>query len=143
MKRIATILVALGILTKASVASAWEFTPAQHCQTNQAGSLTYAFADIWAGGSGSYVVCGVTRTYYSVTTARADVSNPSDATTSGYVNFTSEDGNYLTWNSGSTSAVGAQQISFAAISNPTNVPGFVTFDMNLPANGVLRGFHTN
>lgn len=141
MKRLATILTALGLLTSAGVASAWEFTPGAACQSDTQGAVYHGWSGLSANQD-TYVVCPVTRTYSSVGTARADVSNPG-GTVSGWVNFTTEDGNYSDCNYNSTDATGAIQLSFPAIENPTGQEGFVTFDLNLPAGAVVRGFHSN
>lgn len=148
MKRLATIIVALGMLALANVASANEYTPGQACQVTNTTSdhssliLSYYWTQAYAP-NGAYTICPVIRTYSSVSAAKAYVSNPSGSTTSGYVNFVSTDGGYTNYNRAETSTAGNATITFSAISNPSGLNGFVNFEMTIPAGGGIYGFYSN
>jgi hypothetical protein len=146
MKRLATLFAVLGIMTMANAASAYEFTPGQHCQVTDYDTnspvVSYTWMQMYAGANGAYAICPVTRTYSSVNQATAYVNNPSDATTWGYLNFVSTDASYTNYNSASTATAGNVSIAFAPI-NTSNHDGFVNFEMYVPANGGIYGFFSN
>jgi hypothetical protein len=148
MKRLVTFIAMLGITVAASVASANEYTPGQICQvtstTADHSALIMNYGWVSASSSdGAYTICPVTRTYSSVSAAKAYVYNPSGASTGGYVNFVSTDDSYTNFNYASTSTAGSTSITFAAISNPSGLNGFVNFEMTIPANGGIYGFYSN
>jgi hypothetical protein len=143
MKRLATIIAALAIMTMANVASAYEFTPGQICQVTDTTSASYYWTQFYASGTnGTYAICPVIRTYSSVSQATAYVYNPSGSTTGGYINFVSVYGTYTNFNYASTTTAGATSINFAAINTNGN-NGFVNFEMTVPASGGIYGFFTN
>ena len=141
MKRISTMLAALAVITMINVASANEYTPAQICQSTDPTDVSYGWTSLYATDS-AYVICPVTRTYSSVSTARAYVYNPSNKTTSGYVNFVSLDGSYTNYNSASTSTSGNQTLTFSAINTNGN-QGFINFEMTIPQYGSVYGYYSN
>jgi hypothetical protein len=146
MKRLATIIAALGIMTMANVASAYEFTPGQICQftdyDTNAPVVTYNWPAMYAGANQAYVICPIPRTYNSVSSAIAYVYNPSGSTFWGYLNFVNTDGTYTNFNSASTTTAGNTTLGFSAI-NTGGYNGFVNFELYVPAGGAVRGFFTN
>jgi hypothetical protein len=143
MKRLATIIAALTIMTMANVASAYEFTPGQICQVTDPTTAGYYWVDFYAAGTnGTYTICPITRTYSSVNQATAYVYNPSGSTTWGYINFVATNGSYTNFSSASTTTAGNTSISFSAI-NTGGYDGFVNFEMYMPSGGEIFGFFTN
>jgi hypothetical protein len=145
---LATIIAVLGTMAVANVALANEFTPGQICQVNttttdhSALTLSYGWVEATAP-TGAYAVCPMTRTYSSVSSAKAYIYNPTGQTTSGYINFVNTDDTYTNYNYASTTTVGNTSLTFTAISNPSGLNGFVNFEMFIPANGGVYGFYSN